>query len=204
MSGGVEAALWLSQGPTLSDFLVSPGFAGAWIALAAVILFFAVFYMSRRAEHRLDKQLEQQDQHQQEHRADRERAGGVERCWQRLVWLVDTAAMEPIGLGLDHTEKAILGLSPELTLAILKGLHRDAKELGDNTLIDAVTVYLTQFGSVLAQQGGPVADTSSVANGHQEQAVTGEANPEPAQASTTEISAAASGESGALKGRRRA
>jgi len=203
MSGGVESALWLSQGPTLGDFLVSPGFAGAGIALAAIILFFAVHYTSRRAEHRLDKQLEQQDQHQQERRADRERAAGVERCWERLVWLVNTAAMEPTGLGLDHTEQAVLGLSPELTLAILKGLHRDAKDLGDATLIDAVMVYLTQFGSVLAQQGGPVADNSA-ANGHQEQPVTGETNAKPAEASTTETSAAASAESAAPKGRRRA
>jgi hypothetical protein len=199
MSGGVEAALWLSQGPTLRDFLVSPGFAGAGIALAAIVLFCAVFYTSRRAEHRLDKQLEQQDQHQRGRRADRERAAGVERCWQRLVWLVNTAAMEPTGLGLDHTEQAVLGLSPELTLAILKGLHRDAKDLGDNTLIDAVMVYLTQFGSVLAQQGGPVAD-SSVPNGHLEQPVTGEANAKPVP--TSETSAPAPAESAPPKGRR--
>jgi hypothetical protein len=201
MSGGAEAALWLSQGPTLRDFLVSPGFAGAGIALAAIVLFCAVFYTSRRAENRLDKQLEQQDQHQRERRADRERAAGVERCWERLVWLVNTAAMEPTGLGLDHTEQAVLGLSPELTLAILKGLHRDAKDLGDDTLIDAVTVYLTQFGSVLAQQGGPVAD-SSVANGHQEQPVTGEANPKPSP--PPETSAPAPAEGAAPKGRPRA
>jgi hypothetical protein len=201
MSDTIEAAVWPLQTPTLRDFLVSPGFVGAGIALAAIILFFAVLYTSRRAEHRLDKQLEQQDQHQRERRADRERAAGVERCWERLVWLVNTAAMEPTGLGLDHTERAVLGLSPELTLAILKGLHRDAKDLGDDTLTDAVMVYLTQFGSVLAQQGGPVAD-SSVANGHQEQPGSGEANAKPAP--TTEIRAAASAESAAPKGRRRA
>jgi hypothetical protein len=201
MSGVVEAALWPPQAATLRDFLVSPGFAGAGIALAAIVLFFAVLYTSRRAEYRLDKQLQQQDQHQQEHRADRERAAAVERCWQRLVWLVNTATIEPTGLGLDHTEQAILGLSPELTLAILKGLHRDAKDLGDHTLIDAATVYLTQFGSVLAQQGGPVADTS-VSNGHQEQPITDEANAKPAP--TTETSAAAPAEAAPRQGRRRA
>jgi hypothetical protein len=202
MSGVVvEAALWPPQAPTLRDFLVSPGFAGAGIALAAIVLFFAVLYTSRRAERRLDKQLEQQDQHQQERRADRERAAGVERCWERLVWLVNTAAIEPTGLGLNHSEEAQLGLSPELTLAILKGLHRDAKDLGDDTLIDAVTVYLTQFGSVLTQQGGPVPETA-VSNGRQEQPITDEADatPEPA----TETSAPAPAEAAAPKGRRRA
>lgn len=202
MSDVVEAALWPPQAPTLRDFLVSPGFAGAVIVLAAVVLFFAVLYTSRRAEHRLDKQLEQQDLHQQERRADRERSAGVQRCWERLVWLVNTAAIEPTGLGLDHDEQAILGLSPELTLAILKGLHRDAKDLGDDTLIDATRVYLTQFGSALAQHGGPVADTS-VPNGHQEQAITDEpkAEPEP----TTETSAPVPVEAAASqKGRRRA
>jgi hypothetical protein len=202
MSGVVvQAALSPPQAPTLRDFLVSPGLAGAGIALAAIVLFFVVLYTSRRAEHRLDKQLEQQDQHQQEHRADRERAAGVERCWERLVWLVNSAAIEPTGLGLDHSEEAHLGLSPELTLAILKGLHRDAKDLGDDTLIDAATVYLTQFGSVLAQQGGPVADTS-VSNGQQEQPITDEASAKPAPA--TETSAPAPAEAAPQQGRRRA
>ena len=118
---------------------------------------------------------------------------GVQRCWQRLVWLVNTAAMEPTGLGLDHDEQAILGLSPELTLAILKGLHRDAKELGDDTLIDAMRVYLTQFGSVLAQQGGPVADTTRspmVTKSRQLPVKQSQSR----QASTTEISAPAPAE----------
>lgn len=202
MSDVVEAALWPPQAPALRDFLVSPGFAGAVIVLAAVVLFFAVFYTSRRAEHRLDKQLEQQDLHQQERRADRERVAGVQRCWERLVWLVNTAAIEPTGLGLDHDEQAILGLSPELTLAILKGLHRDAKDLGDDTLIDATRVYLTQFGSALAQHGGPAPGTA-VPNGHQEQASTDAAKAELEP--TTATSAPALAEAAApQKGRRRA
>jgi hypothetical protein len=199
MSGVVvEAALWPPQAPTLRDFLVSPGFAGAGIALAAIVLLFAVLYSSRRAERRLDRQLEQLDHHQQEGRADRERAAGVQRCWERLVWLVNAAAIEPMGLGLDHSEEAHLGLSPELTLAILKGLHRDAEELGEDTLLEAVTVYLTQFGSVLTQQGGPVAETS-VSNGRQEKPVA-DATPAPA----TETSLPAAAQTAAPKGRRRA
>jgi hypothetical protein len=202
MSGVVvEAALWPPQAPTLRDFLVSPGFAGAGIALAAIVLLFAVLYTCRRSERRLDRALEQQDQHQQERRADRERVAGVERCWERLIWLVNAAAIEPTGLGLDHSEEAHLGLSPELTLAILKGLHRDAKELGDATLVDAVTVYLTQFGSVLTQQGGPLSDTS-VFNGHQEKPVADEAHASPRPA--TETPAPAPGEAAAQQGRRRA
>ena len=39
-------------------------------------------------------------------------------------------------------DDASLGLGPELALELLEGLHRDAKELGDDTLARAVAVYL--------------------------------------------------------------
>ena len=50
--------------------------------------------------------------------------------------------------------KPALGLGPELALTLLEGLHRDAKELGDDTLTAATRVYLTQYALVLGQQGG--------------------------------------------------
>jgi hypothetical protein len=186
-----EAALGPTQTPTLSEFLLSPGFTGAAIAVAAIVVLAAVMYTSRRDARRHDQQLEQQDKHRQERRVERERAAGIDRCWQRLVWMIDTASIEPAGLGLDHSEHAMLGLSPELTLAILKGLHREAKELGDQTLIDAAGVYLTQFGAVLAQEGGPLPDSKAL-NGHQEPApespaapATNSTAPEPVAAKAT-------------------
>ena len=38
-----------AQLPTLRDFVVSPGFGGALILLASIIVFCAVLYASRRA-----------------------------------------------------------------------------------------------------------------------------------------------------------
>jgi hypothetical protein len=167
MSDVVQAAMGPPQTPFLRDFMVSPGFAGAAIVLSVIVLFLAVLYTSRRAERRLDRQLELQDIHQQEKRADGERESAIERCWDRLVWLINTAATEPSGI--SNREKVTLGLGPELTLAILKGLLSEAKELGDDTLTSAVTVYLSQYGSVLGQLGGTL-PAKPVSNGHQEPA----------------------------------
>jgi hypothetical protein len=167
MYGAVVAVEWLPQTPPLKDFVVSPGFAGGTIAFAAIIAFAAFLYASRRTEHRHRRQLEQRDRLHQEDRAERDRETRIRRCWDRFVWLVDAAASEPTGLGVDHGEHALLGLSPELTLAILQGLHREALDLGDGTLIDAVAVYLTQFSAVLTQEGGPVA-TGETRNGRHE------------------------------------
>jgi hypothetical protein len=156
MYNAVIAGQWPPQTPPLRDFLLSPGFAGVAVILASAIALAAILHSTRRAGQRQTREIEQQDKHQQEHRADRDHEARIQRCWQRFVWLVDTAASEPTGLGVDHGEHALLGLSPELTLAILQGLQREATDLADGTLIDAVAVYLTQFGAVLAQEGGPV------------------------------------------------
>src|SRR5690349_18592100 len=126
MSDIVQAA---GSTPPLRDFLVSPGFAGLALVIAAVALFFAVLYSSRRAEKRLDRQLDQSDIHQQERRADRDRDAAIKRGWERLQWLIDTATNEPAGIA--NGEVVTLGLGPELTLTILSGLQREATELGD-------------------------------------------------------------------------
>ena len=67
-----------------------------------------------------------------------------------------TAGVEPAA-----SEGATLGLSPELAMATLRGLLRDAERLKDETLADAVTVYQSQFALVLAQQGGPLSELAA-------------------------------------------
>ena len=83
----------------------------------------------------------------------------VQRCWERLKWLVETAGIEPAA-----GEGATLGLGPELALELLRGLLREAQELGDDSLANAVTVYQNQFGLVLAQQGGPLSELGATAS----------------------------------------
>lgn len=157
---------WPPPLPPLRDFVVSPGFGGALVFLAAIIVFVAVLYASRRASFRLNKQLEQRDLHHQQARTDRQRRQAVDRCWERLVWLVTTAGTEPVA---RDPEDASLGLGPELALELLEGLHRDARELGDDTLVRAAAVYLAQYGLVLGQQGGPVPESLPQSNGGPEQ-----------------------------------
>jgi hypothetical protein len=157
---------WSPPLPALREFVVSPGFSGVLVFLAAIIVLVAVLYASRRAGRRLSKQLEQQDLHEQQARTDRQRRQAVDRCWKRLVWLVTTAGAEPAA---RDPEDANLGLGPELALELLEGLHRDAKELGDDTLVGAVAVYLAQYGLVLGQQGGPVPESLPESNGRPEQ-----------------------------------
>jgi hypothetical protein len=157
-----QAAQWPAL-PALRDFIVSAGFGGAAVLLAAAVTICAVIYASSRATRRLNRQLEQQDRHHQETREDQQRAAAIDRCWQRLVWLVKTAGMEPTA---RDTDEASLGLGPELTLELLQGLLRDAKDLGDDTLARAVTVYLTQYGLVLGQRGGPLPAALAERDGH--------------------------------------
>ncbi|MFZ3295728.1 MAG: hypothetical protein WA488_19865 [Mycobacterium sp.] len=156
---------WSPQLPPLRDFVISAGFGGVLVLLAAVIVLLSALLASRRGALRLHKQLEQQDRHHQEDRADGRRREAIERCWERLVWLVKTAGIDPAALDADE---ASLGLGPELTLAILQGLQRDAKKLGDNTLTQAVAVYLSQYGLVLGQRIGSLPDVLPPSNGHPE------------------------------------
>jgi hypothetical protein len=137
----------------LREFLVSPGLAGVAAVVAALIVLFAVLYAGRRAGKRLDRELEQRELHHQEMRDEQAHAQESAQCWQTLKWLVETAGPEPAA-----SEGATLGLGPELAMATLRGLLRDAERLGDDTLADAVTVYQNQFALVLAQQGGPLAE----------------------------------------------
>jgi hypothetical protein len=161
---------WSPQLPPLRDFVLSTGFAGGLVLLATLIVLLSALLASRRAARRLDKQLEEQDRHHQEVRTDGQRREAIERCWERLVWLVNTAGMDPATFDADE---ASLGLGPELALAILQGLQRDAKELGDNTLTQAIAVYLTEYGLVLGERIGPLPDVLPSSNGHSEEAAGG-------------------------------
>jgi hypothetical protein len=119
----------------LREFLVSPGFAGAAAVVAALIVLCAVLFAVRRAGKRLNRELEQREQHHQQARAAEQRAqASAHSCWT-LKWLVETAGPEPAA-----GEGATLGLGPELAMATLRGLLRDAERLEDETLADAVTV----------------------------------------------------------------
>ena len=140
----------------MREFLVSPGFAGAAAVVAALIVLCAVLYAGRRAGKRLNRELEQRELHHQEARDVEQHAQASAQSWQTLKWLVETAGPEPA-----TSEGATLGLGPELAMATLRGLLRDAERLGDETLADAVTVYQSQFALVLAQQGGPLADLAA-------------------------------------------
>ena len=141
----------------LRDFIVSPGFVGAAAVVAALIVLCAVLYAVRRAGKRLNQELEQRERHHQEARdAEQQRPGAPQQCWQTFTWLVDTAGVEPAA-----SEGATLGLGPELAMATLRGLLRDAERLEDETLADAVAAYQNQFALVLAQQGGPLSELAA-------------------------------------------
>lgn len=142
----------------LREFIVSPGFAGAAAVIAALVVLCAVIYAARRAGKRLDQQLEQRERHHQEAHDAEQRALASQQCWETLEWLVETAGVEPAA-----SEGATLGLGPELAMATLRGLLRDAERLEDETLADAVTVYQSQFALVLAQQGGPLSQLAASA-----------------------------------------
>ncbi len=137
----------------LREFVVSPGFVGVAAMVAALIVLGAVLYAVRRAGKRLDQELEQRERHHQEVRDAEQHGVASAQCWQTLKWLVDTAGVEPAA-----SEGATLGLGPELAMATLRGLLRDAERLKDETLADAVTAYQSQFALILAQQGGPLAE----------------------------------------------
>jgi hypothetical protein len=145
--------------PPAREFLTSAGFGGAAALLAAIVVALIAMLAARRASKRHTLELEQRERHHQESRHDEQHAAAVTRCWQRLVWLVETAGIEPA-----TSQGATLGLGPELALELLQGLLRDAEQLADDTLTNAITVYLNQFTLVLAQQGSlldePAAPTS--------------------------------------------
>ena len=142
--------------PPARDFLTSAGFGGVAALTVAIILAVIAYFGARRAARRDEAQTEQRERHHQELREDEQRSAALARCWQRLVWVVETAGIEPAA-----SENATLGLGPELALELLRGLLRDAEHLGDDTLARSVTVYLNQFSLVLAQQAGPLSQLTA-------------------------------------------
>lgn len=124
--------------PPLRDWVATSGFAGACAVLAALLILITVLIAARRADKRSKRETEQ---HQ--------RAAAIAQCWQRLTWVITTADTEPAA---TDPATASMGLGPELAEELLKGIGRDAKELGDETLEKAAAVYLSQLGLVLTQQ----------------------------------------------------
>ncbi|GAB4685181.1 hypothetical protein MOKP106_32710 [Mycobacterium avium subsp. hominissuis] len=155
MSMPVDSVVLAGHGlpalPPAREFVTSAGFGGAAALVAALLLAAVIAFALRRASKRDRLQREQQEHHFQQVRDAERHSGAVERCWQRLVWVVETAGIEPAS-----SQAATLGLGPELALELLRGLLRDAENLGDDTLAGAVTVYLNQFSLVIAQQSGPL------------------------------------------------
>ena len=136
--------------PALHEFLISPGFIGAGVFFASIVGFVAVWYLTRQQASRLEATLTEQAGRWARQR----HTDAVKRCWDRLAWLVDNAGEEPV---VGTPEDARLGMGPELAFEVLSGLHAEAVELDDQTLIRATTVYLAQFGLVLSQQTAPLA-----------------------------------------------
>lgn len=158
MSHSVQAA-GLQDLPPARDFILSPGFAGVAALIAALIVMGAVVYASRRAgkQHRDDR--DQRERHHEEQRADEQHAAAVARCWDRWWQVLQTAALEPAA-----SDGATLGLGPEVTLQVLRGLLRDAELLSDDTLTQAIAVYQEQLLLVLAQQSGPLSRLATEAS----------------------------------------
>jgi hypothetical protein len=160
----VVQAIGLRDLPPARDFLLSAGFAGVAAVVAAVIVLCAVMYASRRTGKRSQAERDQSERHHEERRADEQRAVAEARCWDRWWQVLETAAIEPAA-----SEGATLGLGPEVALELLRGLLRDAEQLGDDTLAKAVAVYQEKLLLVLAQQCGPLsrlaAQPATSANG---------------------------------------
>lgn len=145
--------------PPAREFVTSAGFGGAAALLAALVLAAVALFALGRVSKRHRLQLDQQERHNQLVRDAEQHNAGVQRCWQRLVWVVETAALEPA-----TSQGATVGLGPELALELLRGLLHDAEDLGDATLTGAVSVYLNQFSLVLAHQGSVSSKPSAPAS----------------------------------------
>lgn len=191
--------------PPAREFVTSAGFGGAAALIAALLLVAVILFGFRRASKRERLQLEQREHHLQQLRDAERHSAAVERCWQRLVWVVETAGIEPAS-----SQGATLGLGPELALELLRGLLRDAEALGDGTLAGAVTVYLNQLSVVIAEQSGPLsglAAPASAAPVDEQQPTTeppaDESALSPASVSPTETDGPAAAKKVAVAGRRR-
>jgi hypothetical protein len=145
--------------PPAREFVTSAGFGGAAALLAALLLAAVALFALRRASKRHRLQLDQQERHNQLLRDAEQHNAAVQRCWQRLVWVVETAALEPAS-----SQGATVGLGPDLALELLRGLLRDAEDLGDATLTGAVSVHLNQFSLVLAHQGSVSSEPTAPAS----------------------------------------
>lgn len=137
--------------PPAHEFLSSAGFGGLTALLAAIIVAIILLVVSRRTQKHHALVLDELEGYHDKTRADQHRDAALARCWRRLEWVVDTAGIEPAS-----SQGVTLGLGPELALEVLRGIMRQAEELGDEELGNAATVHLSQLSLVLAQQSGPL------------------------------------------------
>lgn len=146
--------------PSARDFLTSAGFGGAAALLAAIILAAALLVSARNSRNHHAQHLDELEHHHAAIRDDQQRTAALGSAWRRLQWVVDTAGLEPAS-----SQGVTLGLGPELATEVLRGILREADELGDEALGNAVTVHLSQFSLVLAQQSGHLTHPAATANG---------------------------------------
>lgn len=151
-------AISLQDLPPARDFILSAGFGGVAAVVAAVIVLCAVLYGSRRAGKRAQADHDQRERHHVELREDARRAVSVAGCWERWWRVLETASLEPAA-----SEGATLGLGPEVTLELLRGLLHDAEQLGDEALAKTVATYQEQLLLVLMQQSGPLSRLAGAA-----------------------------------------
>lgn len=147
----LSATLPEAQPPFWRDFLTSAGFGGTMALLAAAVAAAAAIYAACRTAESHKAALDQQDRHHCELRDDGRRSAAITRCWDRLVWLVNTASAQP---ATADASSAHLRVGPELAQQLLEVLEGDADELQDRALAKAVNLYVVQFGLVLTQQIG--------------------------------------------------
>lgn len=184
--------------PPLRDWVSTAGFTGVCVLLAALIILAAVLISARRADKRHTREIHQRDEHHQDARDADQRAAEIEQCWQRLTWVITTADTEPSAL---DPATANMGLGPELAEELLKGIVRDAKELGDETLERAAAVALNQLGLVLTQQARRLTEVATATAALTDAHAGAHAKPAPATAAAADTPPKT--EAAAGEGRRR-
>lgn len=166
--------------PPAHEFFASAGFGGLATLLAAIIVAIILLVVSRRTQKHHALVLEELEGYHDKTRADQQRDAALARCWRRLEWVVDTAGIEPAS-----SQGVTLGLGPELATEVLRGILRQAEELGDEELGDAATVHLSQLSLVLAQQSGPLVRTPSDAPAKAAVAEKSSDSPNPAETTSS-------------------
>lgn len=119
----VDAPVVLSQAS--DSFWHSPGFGGLGAVVAAVIIGLSALYATRQRNAANESQLVEE----RGKREDAERAGEVQRCWDRFVWVVAFAEVHAAD-------------DPVLVTDLCERVYASAVGLNDLGLRRMVKVYL--------------------------------------------------------------